>query len=574
MSKIIYITYRDEKIPDNSKERVEQITSELNPDNIQANPSYCFQSGSNICGLSNPLSIIQTEGTNVLLGNILNNQKNWKNPLEYYPDGNYAIFRSNTQLVEVVTDILSTRTVWYYKDDKIFICSTSQRAIIKFLSNFSFNEKVIPWIISTGSLGPLYSWDQRIKRIPAATSLVLDISKWKLKLHSVPYDQQNNFKTLGLKEKIYHALNNHQINLNKWALSLSGGHDSRLILLLLNKFKPKDKQLRTITWGTKVSHDENGTDAYIAEKLALNYNTDHSFFSTKISQEPIEMLLNRFLKNGEGRIDHVSSYMNGFDIWKYLFENKYEGILRGNQLFSGLKPVSELDIRRFMGLSLISDFENLKKHDFLNSLDQYVPGKLERQKTENLRQYRDRILADYRIPIIQAALSDLKFPYVEQFDPLLVNSIVEEIKNTPDKQRNEKKIMKELLRALDNEIEFAKIDATKPKEELFQQEKMVTEILKELESKTAQRIFPETFLKDVKNILEKRKNSRPTKPMNLLKRILSSILPLKLKKKLVKSFQTSNLNPFTLGFRILVITKMNRILNEDADGNNTFYKLP
>ena len=62
--------------------------------------------------------------------------------------------------------------------------------------------------------------------------------------------------------------------------------------------------------------------------------------------------------------------------------------------------------------------------------------------------------------------------------------------------------------------------------------------------------------------------------MNLFKRILSSILPLKLKKKLVKSFQTSNLNPFTLGFRILVITKMNRILNEDADGNNTFYKLP
>ena len=569
MSKILYVTYRNKEIPDNAKERVEQISSELNPDNISANPSYCCQSGPTICGLSNPLSVIQTKGTNVLLGSILNKEKKWTNPLELYPDGNYAIFRSNNKLIEVVTDTLSTRTVWYYKDDRIFICATSQRAIIKFLASFNFDERVIPWIISTGSLGPLYSWDKRIKRIPPATSLIVEISSWKLKHSPIMYDKKKSLNNQELSEKIYKVFDNQNINFKKWILSLSGGHDSRIILLLLNKFKSKEEQLRTITWGTKNSQDVKGSDANIAEKLAFNYNTNHSFFSTKISKEPIDLLLTRFLKNGEGRIDHISSYMNGFDIWKYLFENKYEGILRGNQLFSGLKPTSELDVRRFMGLSLISDFENLKKHNYLNSLAQYIPKNLKRRKEENLHHYRDRILADYRIPIIQAALSDLKFPYVEQFDPLLINSIVEEIRNYPDELCNEKKILKEILRSLENKIEFANASATKPKEALFKKEKMIAEILQELESKAAKKIFPETFLNDLINMLKKHANSKSITPIQLIKRSISGILPLSIKKRLVKSFQTSNLNIYTLAFRLLVIIKMNRILQEDADRINT-----
>ncbi|CAL66972.1 asparagine synthase-related protein [Christiangramia forsetii] len=569
MSKILYITYRNKEIPHDSSEKVKQITSELNPDNIHANPSYCSQNGRTICSLSNPLSVIKTEGTNVLLGNILNKEKNWTNPLKYFPDGNYAIFRSNNELTEVFTDKLSSRTIWYYYDDEILICATSQRAIIKFLSNFEFDERVIPWIISTGSLGPLYSWDSRIKRIPPATSLILKISDWKLELQPVNYDLGENLKSMDLSEKIYNAVDNQNLDSNKWALSLSGGYDSRLILLLLNKFKSKKEKIRTITWGIKNTEEEKGSDANIAKNLALNYQTDHSFFSTKISHEPIDLLLERFLKNGEGRIDHISSYMNGFDIWKYLFENNYEGILRGNQLFSGLKPASELDIRRFMGLSLISDFENLKKLNFLNSLEQFIPEELERKTAENLHQYRDRILADYRIPIIQAALSDLKFPYVEQYDPLLANSIVEEIRNYPDKFRNEKKIIKKILISLGNQEEFAKVGATRPKEELFKQENMTEEILKELNSKDAENIFPVTFLNEVITTLKKPTTSQSKTPKQWIKKYLSKALPLRIKKMLSKAFQASTLDISTLGFRLMVIIKMIRILQEDSVRNKS-----
>lgn len=565
MSKILYVIYRDKKVPHEAHSKLKKICSDINPDNIDANPTYSYQDGQVICGLSNPLTVIKKIKTNVLLGQILTDGDEWTKPLIQYPDGNFAIFRSNSKNVEILTDALGTRSVWYFKNDQIFICATSQRAIIKYLGDFEFDDRVIPWIISTGSLGPLFSWDRRVKRIKPATSLILERNNWRLTFKSLNYYQNKNKKEKNLNNRIYDSLNTQYVNLKKWALTLSGGYDSRLILLYLNKYKNVNERIRTITWGLKDSKSIEDSDASIAEKLAREYNTDHSFFSTKISKEPVKLLLDRFLKNGDGRIDHISSYMNGFDIWKYLFDNKYEGIIRGNQLLSSLKPVSEFDVRRFMGLALISDYDNLKNNNFLKSLEQFIPDEFSHRNDESLFQYRDRILADYRIPVIQAALSDLKFPYVEQFDPLLVNSIATHIRSFPSEIRDDKVLVKKILASLDNHIKFAKKDATKPKEELFKQERMKNEIISEINSKTALRIFPKNFLGDLNASLKETEKSDSKSILKKIKQSAVQFLPDRLKKYLVKSFQTPSLDTHTLGFRVMIIIKMYRILQTGGE---------
>ena len=54
----------------------------------------------------------------------------------------------------------------------------------------------------------------------------------------------------------------------------------------------------------KESIEIKGSDAYIAKKVPDYYGCDHKYYHTNLSQtESIEMILDRFLTIGEGRID-------------------------------------------------------------------------------------------------------------------------------------------------------------------------------------------------------------------------------------------------------------------------------
>ena len=111
----------------------------------------------------------------LLLGVLFEKQdSSWSKPKSYYPDGNYALFRNDQNEIEVVSDAAASRTIWYFHDETLFLASTSQRAIILFLGEFQFDERVIPWMLSTGSLGPQLSWDKRLKRLPPDSSVLLD----------------------------------------------------------------------------------------------------------------------------------------------------------------------------------------------------------------------------------------------------------------------------------------------------------------------------------------------------------------------------------------------------------------
>jgi hypothetical protein len=117
-----------------------------------------------------------------MLGKMIGEDDKWHEPGTDFPEGTFALFRDGEGFCEIVTDPVGTRTIWYYHDEDLFIASTSQRAIILYIGGFEFDARVIPWMLSTGSLGPTLSWDRRIMRVPTDTSVILDKKNWSLQV--------------------------------------------------------------------------------------------------------------------------------------------------------------------------------------------------------------------------------------------------------------------------------------------------------------------------------------------------------------------------------------------------------
>ena len=118
---------------------METIISRTIPDNIRPRSPKIVIEGNVIYGISNPANSILERGKSVLLGLAFGDHEKWWEPGGQIPDGSYSIFRSDEQNTEVLTDVLATRSVWYYHDEEIFIASSSQRAIVMMLVNFKFN---------------------------------------------------------------------------------------------------------------------------------------------------------------------------------------------------------------------------------------------------------------------------------------------------------------------------------------------------------------------------------------------------------------------------------------------------
>ena len=120
MSKILYVSYRTAPEASSQKRIIKTICDNLNPDNISASPSFVHSSDQVIYGISNPQKKLEKKDDSVLLGMLFQETESWSKPGTSYPDGNYAIFRSSKDTVEIACDNLGTRCVWYYFDEKLF----------------------------------------------------------------------------------------------------------------------------------------------------------------------------------------------------------------------------------------------------------------------------------------------------------------------------------------------------------------------------------------------------------------------------------------------------------------------
>jgi len=574
MAKVIYAFSRKTPFSNNDSRKLRKICARLEPDNLLSPVQHKVKvNGALAYGIVNDKDTA-ISGNSVLLGCIYGKDECWENPRKTYPDGSYAIFRDSKDCLEVVSDAAASRTIWYYFNDEYFVASTSQRAIIMFLGSFDFDDQTIPWMLSTGSLGPSLSWDKRVKRVPPESSVVLDKERWSISLNRQPivFSQKkrshSDHKELLMNEirAVIQSINSSRyINFNDYVLPLSGGYDSRGILCFLTESSVPNR-LRTITWGLEQNIARVGNDAAVAKELASKVNVEHKYFHTDIGREPIEKVIDRFIYCGEGRVDHLSGYMDGLEIWRRLLEEeKTSGIIRGDEGFGWIPVSSELTARLSVGIGLCSDYRNLNiingrfkfpKQDF--------PLDLRRTKDETLDAWRDRLYHAYRLPTILAALSDIKYSYVEIINPLLSRSILHRVRELPDSLRTDKALFKEIVDSVGPKVQYAKEGANASLMNILRSQEIVELMRNKFQSEGAKRVFGGDFLEYVYGLIREESNESKKaskKPWANIK----SLVPRSIKNRIRDLVAKPSLDNNLLAFRVFLILRMNEILRSDCE---------
>jgi len=565
MAKLIYVCPRHIELHATLERRIRAACDSLNPDNISAAPPSVVQQGGVVVGVYNPNETVSRINGSVCLGTILNQPQGWGEPLSGRPDGNYALFRSNDKFVELLSDATAGRTIWYFLDDEMFIASTSQRAIVQLAGSFEFNEHAVPWMLSSGTLGPGNSWDRRIQCVPADSSITLDRSAWTLRTEIgtcafAPVDRSDAEHRALFEQCLQTTLASMQLDYSKWVLPLSGGFDSRFILSMLKDHA----NLRTVTWGLKSSLGERENDAYIARSLANLHGLKHDYYETGLSEEPIDAVFNRFLVCGEGRVDHIAGYMDGFKIWKTLFEGGVAGVIRGDEGFGWEPASSPFQVRRAIELQLWSDFPNVREMGDLGTQD--VPNSLVQRQDESLEAWRDRLYHQFRIPTVLAALSDLKVAYVEIVNPLLSNQLIAFVRTMPDHLRTSKNLFKSIVRSKYPQVEFAKYAAIDDPKNILRSGPAVAVLREELSSAHAKALLPGDVLAFILSHLQ------PVNPRTDWKRTWVKVLKRRLPKwaksgaKRVTGQTAPTLDVYVLAFRAYILSRMTRVLNEERLG--------
>ena len=233
----------------------------------------------------------------------------------------------------------------------------------------------------------------------------------------------------------------------KVLLPISGGWDSRL-LLALSKKSGTDGDIQLVNWGVEQS-DGVFDDKMAASRVAAFYGKTllDRFLPQKV--EDYGHVLDQFVEASEGRIDHFNAYTDGFAMWSDFHRLGYRTILRGDIPFPTARYVDEASAREQLGLSIFSDFSNMEENaDFFGKM-QIVPN-LSRSSEESLLEWRDRLYATYRIPLVVSAFSDLVSGYVENFSPMMSWSLFRDYIALPESAKGNKEHIKTVVRNHDH----------------------------------------------------------------------------------------------------------------------------
>lgn len=559
-------------LPPQITEQLQMVCTALAPDNIDVVAPKIVMHDDVAYGLLNPAHGLLEHNGSVLLGQLYEPPPSWHDLASGHFDGSYALFHSDAQQLSLKTDAVGARTIWYYADDNLLVAATSQRAIIMLIGSFVFNEAVVPWLLSTGTLGPALSWDARIKQVPPNGRIQLDKQTWTLSVHTTPIafapahrttQQHQNW----LRESLEQVFARLDLDLARWVLPLSGGYDSRAILCLLRHQGGNLANLKTITWGTRAAQHRPKNDASIAAKLAKRLGVAHQYYPVDDASEPFHKIVERFILQGEGRIDHLAGYMDGFGLWQSLYEDGIQGLIRGDEGFGWTAVSSPFTVRQSINCALCDDFANLQQFRAYGLPAQTLPTELKQRPQETLPMWRDRLYHQYRIPTILAALSDLKLGYVELTNPFLAHSVLQQVYQLPDALRTNKMLFRRIVDALSPNIPYAHKEAVASVKDILRQPEALAMLQAELDSERASSVLPPELLHDVQRGMMAA-NHKKRAGKRSLKRLAKEVMPRSVHTFLQNAKQDRGIlpsvDPHVLAFRLFIISRMNTILQEDA----------
>jgi len=549
MSKIVLVCFRDAKEDTRYRLGLRVLADRLAPDNISPYPPRIEGDNKGVLILLiNPNDTLSIKYTSVCLGHIINPSEDWWRPGAEAPDGSYALFRTDDQHLELLTDVVASRTIWYAKTDRCFVASSSQRAIVCFLQDFQPNYEAALWMLSSGSLGPGQSWDSRIGCLYGDSRLRLNRTTWETSYEVAPVifgpvELSTEEHEVRLNVVLAQTFESLHLDNSNWVLPLSGGFDSRAILLLLKN----KSNIQTITWGLKSSLMESNSDAYVARSLARQLNVRHRFFELDAANETIETVFERFLVMGEGRTDWFGGYSDGFSLWKTLFEEKMLGIIRGDEGFGWTAVRNNYEVKTSIGAIGVDDLWQL---DAAVGLGMHTLGKqrwpdsFRRREYESLSTWRDRLYHQWRIPFRLAALNELKTSYVEVVNPFLSRNIISVIRAMPDSLRTNKTLFRRIVENLGPPIDFAKKQSIPERNDILSGHTAKRLIMEELSSSYATSLLPDDFLSRIRDRLnttigQKTRSSAVHQAVDAFIKLLA--------------------------FRSYTICKINRLLTSDAN---------
>ena len=553
MSGFLYVRSRNTEAPAPARRsHLETLARRLAPDNIAYRPAVVAERRGEVLALFNGAAARRE--TSVCLGAVHAGAVPWWKVGSGSPDGSFALLRNDADTTELVSDAVGTRTLWYTQTPDELVAATSQRAIVMWLQSYDCNPDVFAWQLSSGTLGPGLSWDRRIRALPPASSLTFDVRGWSAKVATAPVQYRASAleperQRTELRDAITESFRRLELDTEHSALALSGGYDSRMILLML-----KDRPLHTVTWGQRSALADRRNDARIAQLLAAKMQTDHRYFAVDVPTHGVEEVLERFVRLGEGRTESISGYLDGFSLWKSLHERGWGGLLRGDEAFGCRAAPTPAAVYRNMKCNVLADYEIDSSSPLADlASSQRRPQHLERRPRESLPAWRDRLNGEFELPYVIGPLNDLKCCYLDVIHPLVARRIVERARCMPDEQRTNKIAFKAIVEETPLDVPFAKRPAIVSPDEVLRQPQVLRvlrdELRRQSEGSGAAAAVAGYALERLPASAGRR---LPTRVSRLVERAWR------------RAPRAPRLSPLRVAFRTYIIGKMQDLLQADA----------
>ena len=511
-----------------------------------------------------------TPGGGAAVGGLFGDNGSWWHAKSAAPEGTYALARWDAHVVELVADICGSRTIWYALTQDVFLASTSQRALVMLLGSFELLPEATACFLSSGTLGPTVSWDARIRRVPPDARAVLDRASWRVTVHETAPEfgsatGDNEVEVGHLREAIATTCGDLNLDLERWVLPLSGGHDSRTILAFLvqNGSRP-----RCVTWTTRASLRNPLSDASIARVVARHYHVEHELLYLDASRNGLETTLQRFVAANEGRNDEIAGYLDGFALWRDLALAGVQGIIRGDEPF-GLhrRRMGVDDGRRHVGGATPDDYPEGHPLHSLELARPSWPARLQKSPQEQLSDYCHRLSQQGFLPTVLAGLAGPKALYLETVNPLASRLIVRTARLLPPKLRDHARAYQRIVDGLNPFVPYARFASTLPVPDLLVQPDLLELCVRELVSPAMQRILagdrPLHVLTAMSSATGERRDVRTI--LKALTREASGALPTRLAVELAPPWRgPESLPAAKLAFRALLASRTVSLFEEDA----------
>lgn len=449
-------------------------------------------------------------------------------------DGAYAVINNSENELSFFNDQLGSRMLWYYLDEDSLIVSTSQRAIVAMKGNFQFNENTLAWYLSSGCQGPFISWDKDIKQVLPYLEYKLNIADWSIDSIQKPNmdlpasgtTKMSDFLELyqsevkkSLKQIIYEYPNGQVL------MPLSGGLDSRTLLALSNDANLDDR-VTLVNWGAPKAKNVFD-DKIAANRVASFYGKPLLNVSLPAEVSCYDEVLDRYIEAGEGQIDNLNAFTDGFKAWEDLFLQGYRVVVRGDIAVTEGVDQNALQLRERMGLTLFADYKNIAEFplkDYIKLQDDYGS---ERLKGESLIRWRDRQFAHWAMPTEVAAYTDQISNYMENRAPMLNWSLFKLYMGLPDKEKGNKLHIQKVWEKYDKTgVSRYAVTALNAIDATFDNARGNQYLIDTLAATNKTNLFSSELTENVrKKLMEKKYNTTPSKRQRVLtkfKPVLSS----------------------------------------------------